>query len=122
MDDPPAGPRFPLRVDAAVLDEDLAHATVSGRKAIAANIARFEREGVPAGWLRRCQTEHRDGTSLPNCVKLYLPPPDGQWGAVFVAELAEGAPTLVLLAVGLRHPTQPWTPSVYQVAHRRLHA
>jgi hypothetical protein len=55
-------------------------------------------------------------------VKVYIPPPDGRWGAVFVADLADGRPVLVLLAVGQRHPVQPWTPSVYQVAHRRKRA
>ena len=28
---------------------------------------------------------------------------------------------VVLVAVGERHPAQPWKPSVYEVAHRRLH-
>lgn len=116
----PAGPRFPLRVDAAVLEEDLAHATAGGRRAVAASIAALEREGVPFAWMKRCQAEHRDGSDLAGCVKIYVPPPDGPWGAVFLGDLVDGAPTLVLLAVGQRHPVQPWTPSVYQVAHRRL--
>jgi len=121
MAETPDGPRFALRVDGAVLEEDLAHATDAGRAAIHRAIRDFEREGVAAACLKRCQPDHRDGTDLPGCVKTYIPPPDGQWGAVFTADVAEGSPTLVLLAAGHRHPPQPWTPSVYQVAHRRLH-
>lgn len=115
----PGGPRFAVRVDDAILEEDLAHATAAGLAAIAPAMNRFVRDGVPAAWLKRCQGEHRDGTDLSGCVKVYIPPPDGRWGAVFVADLADGRPVLVLLAVGQRHPVQPWTPSVYQVAHRR---
>lgn len=109
------GPRFAVRVDDAVLEEDLAHATDAGRAAIGRSLREFEREGIPAAWLRRCQPDHRDGTDLPGCVKAYIPPPDGQWGAVFTADTVDGVPALVLLATGHRHPPQPWTPSVYQV-------
>ncbi|MGH3993386.1 MAG: hypothetical protein ACRDSN_13105 [Pseudonocardiaceae bacterium] len=118
----PGGPRFAVRVDDAVLDEDLAHATDAGRTAIGRAIRDFERGGIRAVWLKRCQPDHQDGTDLPGCVKVYIPLPDGQWGAVFTADVADGVPTLVLLAAGHRHPLQPWTPSVYHVAHRRLHA
>jgi hypothetical protein len=31
-----------------------------------------------------------------------------------------GAPVLVCVAFGRRHPLHPWQPSVYQIAHRRL--
>lgn len=31
------------------------------------------------------------------------------------------ASMLLCIAFGLRHPRAPWQPSVYQVAHRRLH-
>jgi hypothetical protein len=33
----------------------------------------------------------------------------------------EGSPALLCLAFGRRHPTTPWQPSVYAIAHRRLH-
>ena len=107
MPDQPGGPRFAVRVDDAVLEEDLAHATVAGRQAIGPAIARLARDGVPAAWLKRCQAESRDGTRLPGCVKIYLPPPDGPWGAVLSADTAAGVPALVLIAVGHRHPVQP---------------
>jgi hypothetical protein len=40
-----------------------------------------------------------------------------------VLRLGRDADQLVLyhLAIGVRHPDHPWQPSVYQVAHRRLH-
>lgn len=53
-----------------------------------------------------------------NCVKLYLPDDAGQWRMVF-RPTARGD-RLVLLAFGLGHPTRPWQPSVYRVAHQRL--
>jgi hypothetical protein len=54
-------------------------------------------------------------------VKLYIPQPAGQWGAVFLGGAVEGRLKLFLLAVGERHPGAPWKPSVYEIAHRRLH-
>jgi hypothetical protein len=112
--------RFAVRIDSAVLDEDLAHATDAGRTAIKRALAEVADDGVPYLWLKRCQAEGRDGTRLPGCVKFYIPQPDGQWGAVLTADTRDGNKTLLLLAAGERHPTQPWRPSVYQVAHARL--
>ena len=55
--------------------------------------------------------------------KTYLPAPGGQWGMVFRGERSpEGTPTLLCLAFGRRHPGAPWQLSVYEVAHRRMHA
>jgi len=71
--------------------------------------------------LRPCDAEARDGTRLGGCVKLYIPQPDGRWGAVFNIDIQADKPALVLLAVGERHPAQPWQRSVYEIAHRRLH-
>jgi hypothetical protein len=114
------GIRFAVRIDSAVLDEDLAHATEAGRAAIKRALADVAKEGVPRSWLKRCQDEGRDGTRLPGCVKFYVPQPDGKWGAVLTADTRSKTPTLLLLAAGERHPSQPWRPSVYQVAHARL--
>jgi hypothetical protein len=80
----------------------------------------LRKEGIPLDWLRRCEAEGRDGTRLPGCVKVYIPQPAGRWGAVFAADVEDGTPVLVLIAVGERHPERPWRPSVYEVAHRRL--
>jgi len=113
-------PRFAVSVDALLLEEDLAHATAAGRAAIAPVISQLKRTGVAKSWLKRCQAESRDGTRLAGCVKVYIPQPGGPWGAVLTGERLTTVPTLVLLAVGQRHPVKPWTPSVYQVAHKRL--
>jgi hypothetical protein len=113
-------PRFAVSVDEHLLEEDLAHTTAAGRTAIAPVIDQLESTGVPKSWLKRCQAEGRDGTRLAGCVKIYIPHPDGPWGAVLTGDKLATVPTLVLLAAGRRHPVQPWTPSVYQVAHKRL--
>lgn len=121
---PPAsdGPAFPVIVDEEALAEDLAHASEAARAAIEPMVARLRESGAPARWLKRCEEEARDGTSLPGCVKMYIPQPDGQWGAVFLGTTVNGTLTLILLAVGERHPAAMWRPSVYQVADRRLNS
>ena len=113
-------PRFAVSVDDVVFEEDLAHATAAGRAAITPVIDKIKHAGVPRSWLMRCQPEGRDGTSLPGCVKMYIPQPDGPWGAVLTGDKLAASPTLVLVAAGRRHPSHPWTPSVYEVASRRL--
>lgn len=117
----PSGPTFPVHIDERELAEDLAHMSGAGRAAIESTIQRLGTNGVPAAQLRRCDPEAQDGTRLPGCVKLYIPQPVGQWGAVFLGGALSEAPTLFLLAVGNRHPSGPWKPSVYEIAHRRLH-
>lgn len=116
-----SGLAFEVRVDERALAEDLAHASEAGRKAIESAVQGLRGDGVPSSWLRRCEAEARDGTRLPGCVKIYIPQPAGQWGAVFLGGAIEGTPQLFLLAVGERHPGAPWRPSVYEIAHRRLH-
>lgn len=55
-------------------------------------------------------------------MKTYLPHPDGPWGFVLTGDIdSDATPVLVALAFGLRHPQRAWQPSVYQVAHARLH-
>jgi hypothetical protein len=114
--------RFGARFDEELFAEDLAHATDAGREVGLAERARIEREGISPSDLIACEPEARDGTRLPGCVKTYLPQPDGDWGMVFAGDVDQvrGELVLVCLAFGRRHPTQPWRPSVYQVAHRRL--
>ena len=116
-----AGPAFEVHVDEAELAEDLAHATEAAQAAIRSMVDRLKSDGVPPDWLGKCDAEARDGTRLGGCVKLYIPQPAGQWGAVFLGGQVGGKPTLFLLAVGERHPGTPWKPSVYEIAHRRLH-
>jgi hypothetical protein len=114
-------PRFPVYVDDETFTEDVNHATPAGRRAAERARLRLEREGITPGELYACDPEARDGTRLAGCVKTYLPRPDGPWGIVFHAWERE-TPGLAYLAFGVRHPQQPWQPSVYQVADRRLHA
>lgn len=115
------GPRFEVRVVPELLVEDIAHSTPAARNAIESMLEVLRKDGAPTDWLRRCEEEGRDGTRLSGCVKLYIPQPAGRWGAVFVADMEAGRPVLVLIAVGERHPERPWRPSVYEIAHRRIH-
>lgn len=117
-----SGPTFPVHVDERELAEDLAHASEAGRAAIEPMLEMLRVDGVSKDWLRQCDAEARDGTQLAGCVKLYIPQPAGQWGAVFLGGFADDKPTLFLLAVGRRHPEASWKPSVYEIAHRRLQA
>jgi hypothetical protein len=116
-----AGPRFEVRIVDAVLAEDLARCTAAARRAIEPTLVTLREKGVPREWLRRCEAEGRDGTRLGGCVKVYIPPPAGRWGAVLAADEEAVKVALVLIAIGERHPPQPWKPSVYEIAHRRLH-
>jgi hypothetical protein len=115
-----AGPRFEVRVSETQLAEDLARGTPAAQAAIEPVVAELRRDGAPYEWLLRCEEEGRDGTRLGGCVKFYIPRPAGQWGAVLAGDEEAAKPALVLLAVGERHPAQPWRPSVYEIAHRRL--
>ena len=116
------GPMFSVRFDKEAFAEDLAHATDAGRRVAIGERARIERDGIHPAELFACEHEARDGTRLGGCVKTYRPQPDGPWGMVFAGDTdAAGAPVLVCLAFGVRHPTRAWQPSVYQVADRRLH-
>ncbi|MBW8060607.1 MAG: hypothetical protein FVQ78_09900 [Solirubrobacterales bacterium] len=121
MADAGGGLRFRLRVDEEALAQDLAHAGEAARAAIEPAVRELEGGGVTVDSLRPCDPEARDGTQLSDCVKHYIPQPDGQWGAVFTIDREALKPALVLLAVGERHPSKSWRPSVYEIAHRRLH-
>ena len=87
-----SGPTFSVHVDERELAEDLHHATEAGRSAITSMIERLKADGVSKDWLRQCDAEARDGTRLGGCVKLYIPQPAGQWGAVFLGGIADGKP------------------------------
>lgn len=115
-----AGPRFEVRVVGEVLTEDLARCTPAARAAIEPMIDTLRNEGAPREWFLGCEEEGQDGTRLKGCVKLYIPQPGGQWGAVLSGDEEAKKPALVLIAVGERHPVRPWKPSVYEIAHRRI--
>lgn len=82
---------------------------------------------APLAW-RRCRAEGApDGTSLPGCVKLYVPlarqgASNAPYGFVFrLQEEPEDGLSLNLVAFGERHPDNPATRTVYERAHKRLH-
>lgn len=113
---------FPAYFDQTAWEEDLARSTPAGRQA--AEVARrdYERSGVSVEHLRRVQEHGDDGTVLPNCAKIYLPPPAGRFGMIFRAIKAENGPLLAYLAFGVRHhPRSSRRPTAYQLAHQRLH-
>jgi hypothetical protein len=85
--------------------------------------ADYEAGGVLVGALRACDPEGPGGTALESCVKVYLPAPAGPHGMVFrIARQRGGRLGLAYLAFALRHPGPDMRqPSVYEVAHRRLH-
>ncbi len=112
---------FQVRFDDEAFVEDLAHASAAGQKVALQARRRLERDGLAASETRPCLAEGPEGTRLAGCVKLYLPPPAGRWGLVLRLARAEEELVLYHLAFGVRHPERPWQPSVYQVAHRRLH-
>jgi hypothetical protein len=115
-------PRITARFAARAWKADLDQASPAGAEAARAARRRYTRNGVPFTELRRCEADARDGTSLPDCVKVYLPPPDGRFGMVFQFRLDGNKPTLMYLAFGVRHhPPASHAPTVYDIAHRRLH-
>jgi hypothetical protein len=59
------------------------------RRVAATARAEFERDGVGIDQLKACQPEGPDGTELPHCMKVYLPPPDGLHGMVFDIDRVE---------------------------------
>lgn len=122
-DSPRPRARFDVRFDDLSFEQDLGHATKRGREVAFEARERLEREGADSSELLRCQAEHREGTELPNCVKVYLPPPDGSWGMVFelVRERTTGKLVLSYLAFAERHPSPRRSPDVYRRAHNRLH-
>lgn len=114
-------PRFAARFDADAFREDMARATPAGREAAEAAKRDYEKDGIPRSQLRPCDPEGRDGTKLPQCLKVYLPPPTGRFGMVFKFVIADGKPRLDFLAFGVRHhPAESSARTVYEIAHRRL--
>jgi hypothetical protein len=115
-------PHFPARFDPEAFREDVARTTPAGRDAAEAARRRYEAGGAPRAELRPCDSEHREGTRLPQCLKVYLPAPAGRFGMVLRFVIADDGPRLDYLAFGVRHhPPDSNSPTVYEIAHRRLH-
>ncbi|HET9163099.1 MAG TPA: hypothetical protein VFN89_06620 [Solirubrobacterales bacterium] len=115
--------RGPALFDDGAFAEDLRRASDAGREVAVGARKEFEKEGVPVGSLLACDEEGPDGTQLRHCVKLRLPPPNGKFGMVFRIEQQKGRSVLVFAAFGARHhPANSNAFTVYEIAHRRLHA
>jgi hypothetical protein len=109
--------------DADAWEEDLARTTPAGRQAAEQTREDYEHHGVPIAQLHRVAEHGHDRTILPNCMKVYVPPPDGRFGMIFMLKFQpDGRPVLMFLAFGVRHhPQSSQRPTVYQLAHQRLH-
>jgi len=112
----------PVVFDSGFWNEDMRRATSAGRRVALAARAEYETAGVAFDELRACSTEGPGGTSLPGCMKVYVPPPAGPHGMVLrIARDSDSRLRLAYRAFGLRHPGRDvGQPSVYEVAHRRL--
>jgi hypothetical protein len=112
---------WPVVFDDAAFHDDLDHLTPLGRRTMLVARDELEQHGVPHESLRKTAGEH-EGTDLTGCTKIRLPSPThGRWGAVLRPAKIMERPTLVVIAVGERHPAETWRPSVYAIAHGRLH-
>jgi putative Mn2+ efflux pump MntP len=112
--------RFGIRFDDLAFQEELGRATKRGREVASEARDQLERDGADPSELLRCQTEYRHGTELSNCVKVYLPPPDGCWGMVLELVRERSSGKLAYLAFGERHPDPRRGPDVCRRAHERL--
>ncbi len=112
----------PVAFDELAWQEDLQKAGKSARRIAEETRSRLAREGQSVDALFACDEEARDGTSLPGCVKVYIPPPGGPLGIVYrLAKNQDGRLYLDHLAFGIRHhPPGSNADSVYRVAYRRL--
>jgi len=113
----------PVAFDELAWQEDLLKASKSARRIGEETRSRLEREGQAVDALFACDEDARDGTSLPGCVKVYIPPPGGPLGIVYrLAKNKDGRFYLDHLAFGVRHhPPGSNARSVYRAAHGRLH-
>jgi len=104
-------------------EEDLTRTTAAGHQAAEVARREYERSGIPIPQLRRVDEHGRDHTQLRDCAKVYLPPPAGRFGMIFMLKFgSDGRPVLTYLAFGVRHhPRGSERPTVYQLAHQRLH-
>ncbi len=107
--------------DEESFDTDLERLSTTGRRIARSTRKRYETDGVPLKQLRSCDAEGRDGTSLPSCLKVYLPAPNGRFGMVLLLAIATDGPRLRCIATGVRHhPGGSHALTVYQIADMRL--
>lgn len=114
--------RAPALFDDAAFAEDLDRTSDTGGRVALAARREYELDGVPIDDLLPCEEEGPGGTALAHCMKVRLPDPDGKFGMVFRIERRAGKLLLAYAAFGVRHhPRKANAPSVYEIAHRRLH-
>lgn len=107
--------------DEVAFSENLQRTSDTGRSVALQTRSAYERDGCPVKDLLACDSEALDGTRLPGCVKVYLPPPAGKFGIVFEIDRQAGKLVLAYLAFGVRHhPLDSHALTVYQLAHQRL--
>lgn len=110
------------RFDDAAFAEDLARLSRTGLEACTRARTDFERDGIPIDRLRACEPAHDSGTDLPGSIKVYVPDPSGRWRIVFQIATDDNGSLLSYLACGVGHqPRGARAPTVYQLAHHRLH-
>ncbi len=120
---PKRAPRARAYFDPDAWEEDLTRATPAGRETAEAARREYEQKGVPIEQLRRVAEHGHDHTNLPDCAKVYLPPPIGRFGMIFMLKFEPNEhPVLAFLAFGVRHhPRSSQRPTVYRLAHLRMH-
>lgn len=82
---------WPARFNDDAWHEDVVQTTKTGRAVACAARRRYNQVGVPSSELRPVDEEGTDGTILPRCVKVYLPPSNGRFGMVFRVTRAKTA-------------------------------
>jgi hypothetical protein len=130
MPQPPRGalPRPSIEFRSPVWEQEVERFAPNSRARIQAERARREIESDRdrLAWCA-CEAEGIDGTSLPGCRKLYVPlgkagASDAPFGFVFrLSRREDGGLAWIMIALGVRHPDDPETRSVYARAHKRLH-
>lgn len=109
-----------------LFDRDLERHEAASRARDVAERARaeFEDAGVPRPELVRCASEGRDGTRLAGRLKVYLPlnADERPFRMIFSPIVHEHELALLYLAFGVGHqPRGSHAPTVYEIAHRRVH-
>jgi len=112
----------PARFDEVQIVDDLAHLPAGAATVLRAARRDIDRDGgIAASRLKKCEAEGRDGTHLPDCLKTYVPWPDGRYGIVFKIVAHPTHPWgLLALAYGIRHKPGRGRLTVYELADQRL--
>jgi hypothetical protein len=92
----------PVIFDEHIFQEDLAYTNVTGIAVARLTRHRYESQGIPVAELRLTEAKGPHGAILPQCLKVYLPPPDGPFGMVFRLMVDDTGAHLQYLAFGQR--------------------